>query len=297
MNKTILVSLIQKNIEELILLTQGFKEMDFYPEAILNLARNKADDIGQYIEMLKNTTIEKTTNPVVEKQADPVVTHLQEVKEVVVVAEVVPTWKTEHETATVTELPPIVIEFDTETDSEIAIDIEPEIDLEMESETEIEELISIEEFPTFDTKTSAPGGVSFEVEKPSIEPKTATQAKVEVAIEPKNGSAKKAVLGEVVTTNVVSINDIHAKTEKTGIHANIANKKIDDIRQAISLGDRFRFQRELFRNNGEDMNKTLNYINMLATYEEIESFLKSKYAWEDDNEAAFDLLQIVKRKF
>ena len=36
---------------------------------------------------------------------------------------------------------------------------------------------------------------------------------------------------------------------------------VEDIRQAISLGDRFLFQRELFAGNGELMQKTLDEIN------------------------------------
>jgi hypothetical protein len=45
------------------------------------------------------------------------------------------------------------------------------------------------------------------------------------------------------------------------------------------------------------MNKTLTYLNQLATLDEAMSFLKSKYAWENSNEAVEDFYQIVKRKF
>jgi hypothetical protein len=65
----------------------------------------------------------------------------------------------------------------------------------------------------------------------------------------------------------------------------------------MSIGDRFRFQRELFNANGEDMNKTIAYINQLATYQEVESFLKSKYKWAEENETAEDFFQLVRRKF
>jgi hypothetical protein len=45
------------------------------------------------------------------------------------------------------------------------------------------------------------------------------------------------------------------------------------------------------------MNKTLNYINQLATMDEATSFLKSKYGWAVENETADDFYQILKRKF
>ena len=79
--------------------------------------------------------------------------------------------------------------------------------------------------------------------------------------------------------------------------ATLANKKIEDIKQAISIGDRFRFQRELFKGNGEDMNKTLSYINQLASLNEVISFLKSKYNWDDKNEVTEDFFQIIRRRF
>ena len=41
---------------------------------------------------------------------------------------------------------------------------------------------------------------------------------------------------------------------------------VEDIRQAISLGDRFLFQRELFAGNGELMQKTLDEINSLGSW-------------------------------
>lgn len=65
----------------------------------------------------------------------------------------------------------------------------------------------------------------------------------------------------------------------------------------INIGDRFRFQRELFRGNGEDMNKSINYINQLATLNEALSFLKSKYEWTEENETAEDFYQIIRRRF
>lgn len=91
-------------------------------------------------------------------------------------------------------------------------------------------------------------------------------------------------------------NESLSKVDNT-LGASLGNKKIEDIKQAISIGDRFRFQRELFRGNGEEMNKSLTYINQLATTEEAISFLNSKYGWTEDNETAIDFLQLVRRKF
>jgi hypothetical protein len=88
-----------------------------------------------------------------------------------------------------------------------------------------------------------------------------------------------------------------SKIPDNSLGTTFANQKIDDIKKAISIGDRFRFQRELFRGNGEDMNKTLNYLNQLATLEEAVSFLQAKYKWDGENETVQDFFQILKRRF
>ena len=68
MNRTLIVSLIQKNIDELILLTEGFAEMKHYPAAILNLAKNKTEDINAYIEMLRDLREEEVRVVVEDKE-------------------------------------------------------------------------------------------------------------------------------------------------------------------------------------------------------------------------------------
>ena len=107
---------------------------------------------------------------------------------------------------------------------------------------------------------------------------------------------KQVTLGEKISMGMVR-NEIHANNDSARLSNTLGQPKIDDIRQAISIGDRFRFQRELFRNNGEEMNKMLNYINLLASFQEIESFLQKKYGWAADNQAAKDLYAIARRKF
>lgn len=106
----------------------------------------------------------------------------------------------------------------------------------------------------------------------------------------------KAPLAEKSVNLIPSRNESLLK-EQNSIGSLLANKKISDIKQAINIGDRFRFQRELFKGNGEDMNKTLHYINQLATLEEVQSFLQSKYNWNVESESVEDFYQIVRRRF
>ena len=77
----------------------------------------------------------------------------------------------------------------------------------------------------------------------------------------------------------------------------VENRRITDVKKAISIGERFRFQRELFNGNGEDMNKTLTFINHAVTLAEAMDYLEKKYKWERNNESANDFFRIIKRRF
>ena len=54
MNKEFLVALLEKDIRELELLTEGFEDMDVFPKPILQLARQKAENIIKNLKELEN---------------------------------------------------------------------------------------------------------------------------------------------------------------------------------------------------------------------------------------------------
>lgn len=53
-----------------------------------------------------------------------------------------------------------------------------------------------------------------------------------------------------------------------------------DIRLMISLGDRFLFQRELFGQNGEKMQRALDDINRCKTEQEALDFVEKHFDWD-----------------
>lgn len=56
MNRELIVMLLQKNIEELHMITDGFMEMTEYPKPIILLAQRKTEDIQEYIKQLSEIT-------------------------------------------------------------------------------------------------------------------------------------------------------------------------------------------------------------------------------------------------
>jgi hypothetical protein len=114
----------------------------------------------------------------------------------------------------------------------------------------------------------------------------------EVSMESASNDSK--VLEEKVPTFQPSL---FAATADQSHVFGVENRRITDVKKAISIGERFRFQRELFNGNGEDMNKTLTYINHAVTLAEAMDFLEKKYKWERYNESAADFYRIIKRRF
>ena len=72
---------------------------------------------------------------------------------------------------------------------------------------------------------------------------------------------------------------------------------VEDIRQAISLGDRFLFQRELFAGNGELMQKTLDEINSLGSLSEAMDYVLNNFEWDKESTAVQLFENVLKRRF
>ena len=72
---------------------------------------------------------------------------------------------------------------------------------------------------------------------------------------------------------------------------------VEDIRQAISLGDRFLFQRELFAGNGELMQKTLDEINSLGSLSEAMDYVLDNFDWDKESTAVQLFENVLKRRF
>lgn len=74
--------------------------------------------------------------------------------------------------------------------------------------------------------------------------------------------------------------------------------KVTDIKKAISLGDRFLFQRELFGGNGELMAKTIADLNRLGSLEEAEAYIDKRFPRWDKESSTYELFQgILKRRW
>ena len=79
-------------------------------------------------------------------------------------------------------------------------------------------------------------------------------------------------------------------------NATLYGKAVDDIRQAISLGDRFLFQRELFGQNAELMQRTLTELNALGSFDEAAAYI-SRFGWDQESPTYQQFLVTLHRRF
>ncbi len=79
--------------------------------------------------------------------------------------------------------------------------------------------------------------------------------------------------------------------------AAIYGKAVDDIRQAISLGDRFLYQRELFGQNAELMQKTLTELNALHSFDEAVAYISAHFQWDTESSTYQQFLVTLHRRF
>lgn len=70
-----------------------------------------------------------------------------------------------------------------------------------------------------------------------------------------------------------------------------------DLRHAISLNDAFRFTRELFKGDGARMNEVVEQLGNAATLDEALRIFYSIVAPDEENEAAADFVELLKKYF
>lgn len=138
-----------------------------------------------------------------------------------------------------------------------------------------------------------------EVEKPAAEPAPKIPETDEVVEEP-----VKPEVPEIQEAPVVEMKQPEPKSEPelfvdepASSKAMLYGKPVDDIRQAISLGDRFLYQRELFGQNAELMQKTLTDLNALHSFDEAVSYIMTHFQWDKESSTYQQFLVTLHRRF
>ena len=164
----------------------------------------------------------------------------------------------------------LIIEEDTET-------VNGEVKTENELVEELQEQETIEE--PVEESTEIPQEVPAE------------EMPLEILEEPKVEEYMAKPVAEPVTSEPAPA------PRPTPTQTSLFGAAVEDIRQAISLGDRFLFQRELFAGNGELMQKTLDELNVLGSLEEAMDYVSDNFEWDKESTAVQLFENVLKRRF
>lgn len=132
------------------------------------------------------------------------------------------------------------------------------------------------------------------VTEPEAEVEPEVVAKPEAEVEPEVVAEPEA---EVEHEAEVKPEPEPVKEEQASPKAAIYGKAVDDIRLAISLGDRFLYQRELFGQNAEKMQRTLDELNRLGSFDEAIAYINSHFQWDTESNTYQQFLVTLHRRF
>ena len=172
----------------------------------------------------------------------------------------------------------LIVEEDTETENE---EVKTENELieepQADAQEEILEPLEILDEPEVPTPVVEPIVEPEPVVEPIVEPAPQPEVKAEPVVEPAPAPQPAP----------------RPMPQQTSLFG----AAVEDIRQAISLGDRFLFQRELFAGNGELMQKTLDELNALGSLEEAMDYVADNFEWDSDSTAVQLFENVLKRRF
>lgn len=180
-----------------------------------------------------------------------------------------------------------------EVEARPAMDEEPEVEVEllMDDDTEEPELVTAEvaeEEPVQETPAEA-------VEQPQEQPQEQLQPEPVVAQpepvvaepaqeEPKAEPAPAMAPAEPVHTDAHKANTAYGAP-------------VTDLKQAISIGDRFLYQRELFGKNGELMQRTIADLNGLNTFDDAMEYIDRHFNWDKEQPSYELFVNALHRRF
>ena len=143
-------------------------------------------------------------------------------------------------------------------------------------------------------------------EEPAVEEPVAEEEPVEITesrddeITKEEPTAEEAPVEITETTKTTKATETTAtpvaQEEPASPKAAIYGKAVDDIRLAISLGDRFLYQRELFGQNAELMQRTLTELNELSSFDEAMDYI-SRFNWDTESKTYQQFLVTLHRRF
>jgi len=263
MNKELLITLIYKDLEELKVLTKGFSEMENFPKTLVDLAVDKAKNIADCLQKLpcENQEPRAKSQDVETKMVE------EKIEEI----EILEDPKIEEEIKVAETQPNIVIEQPKVEEINLSTSLK-----------EIEEKVEILEEPT----------IEEEVVVETLEEQQEVEEQIEIAETQSEIVFEQPKIEEKIEPIIEKV-EPKIETPATKL---ILESKVSDLKQAFSIADRFRFERELFDSNGEKFLKALADFNKMETLEQAQNYIANNLKFDLETSAVQAFIEILKRK-
>lgn len=200
-------------------------------------------------------------------------------------------------------------DFDADENSDVADEIS-----DVEEEDAVDEIVS--ENPVMDEAVDAEA--SDGEPEPENEPDLETEIddEAEAEIEAENETTVEAVIetiepeteddGEPASETLADVLN-HERPDSLAEHyeKQLAQKRLQntlaaqryaDFSRALSLNDRFRYQRELFNNNREALSALMSALDTMETWAEAEDYLAT-YHWDEELPVVQEFYAMIEQHF
>ena len=94
-----------------------------------------------------------------------------------------------------------------------------------------------------------------------------------------------------------TLNDKYGSMEKTTLADMHQKKKIENIRNSLTINQKFMFTNSLFQGDAVDFNHVLDKIESMDNYQEAYTFLMEKYTWDVEEEETEEFFKLVAKRF
>ncbi len=276
MEKEALIDIILNDLKEVHALVKTFKGKNEINAAFINLSRTKIANINEELSLLEQLNGQKSTVELSKPSLSSEITSTS-------------TGKDFEETAE--SLKPFIKEEANAKDKTVELE-----------QTLIEKDNTFEQVVQNTGEPVEPGSQPIQTTKQEVQATEqevqATGQEIQATKKTKTEPAKgQAVLGELIKQDNASVNEAIATSKDNKASFKQIGKPVNDVRKAIGLNDRFYFQRELFDNNANLFNETLDQVNQMDSFHSATSFLQSNFDWDTDNEVTQSFYSSIQRRF
>jgi hypothetical protein len=147
-------------------------------------------------------------------------------------------------------------------------------------------------------------GVAQEEEKPAGEEEISQVSEPsEDMTEPEVPSNQISLIDSIEEIKEMeqSLNESFSSVKSPTLKEKIVGTPISDLRAAISINQKFKFISELFEDDAQAFEKSVETINGYTSYIEADDYmennLKPRYGWETNSASAKEFADLVSRRF